>query len=109
MMASTELPGHLRVARVVEPSCHDVLVEVLRPGVAAFEVTVPVDVLTQRDRARAEQIKALSQDLVRLPPQALRRWKEWLRHITGRGHVEGRQSKLCRCAWRGDQVLIVLP
>ena len=59
LVAAAQLPRDLRVAAVFEADRLDVLVESPRPGHAAFEVAVPVDLRPKRGRARPEQVELM--------------------------------------------------
>ena len=68
-MAATELPWDLGVAGVIEPGDLEILIEADRPPIAAFEVEMPIDLITEADSSGAKVVHSMGQDRLRLVAQ----------------------------------------
>jgi hypothetical protein len=73
VMAAAQPPRDLGVAVVVGPRRYHVLVKDLRPAQPALEVRVPVDLHSELDRARAEEVDGVGEGCVPLVTELVQR------------------------------------
>ena len=93
VVAAAQFPGDLGVAGVIESRDLDVGVERGRPPVAALEIGVPVDLVSERDEARAEEIDLVSQDLLGLRLEASCMLSELLWELARGRQVDRRKQE----------------
>jgi hypothetical protein len=109
VVTSAELPWDFRIARIVKPRPHDVLVEVTRPAVAALEIDMPIDLGAKLHRAGAEHVEPMRKHLICFRSEPGRCGNERLRQLVPPGKVQRRYLEPRGARRLPDRALVVAP